>query len=119
MIITFFTATVPESSAFASNLDGAPGLGCALSLLSNDPCGLANPGPTSHSKPAKAENAIAIRPAASPVDLAAGFLQDDRSSSQSMMLPFNLQNGRGGQFQEFQLHKAAPYQASFDSTRIH
>ncbi|CAL9171148.1 unnamed protein product [Musa hybrid cultivar] len=108
-----------ESSAFASNLDGAPSLGCALSLLSNDPCGSANPGPTSHIKLAKAKNAVAIRPAASPVDLATRFLQDDQSPSQSMMLPFNPQNGNGGQFQEFQLHKA-PYQASFfDSTRIH
>ncbi|CAA6671203.1 unnamed protein product [Spirodela intermedia] len=83
-----------EATSDASNLDGAPDFRRALSLLSTNSCGSADPGE------------------ASPIDLFAHL----NNAEAPRVRPFAA-HGDGNQFQEFHLLKAPYGNALFDSTR--
>ncbi|MQM16864.1 hypothetical protein Taro_049825 [Colocasia esculenta] len=105
-----------EASATASNLDGAPDIRRALSLLSTGSWASADPGPTSpvsqhvhvnHTSPAQSMVHVAR--------MSSEYWQSEQSLDQEpRVFPFNL-HSNGSQFQEFQLLKA-PYENSFFDT---
>ncbi|KAJ4747873.1 Squamosa promoter-binding-like protein 12 [Rhynchospora pubera] len=124
----------PEATGTAaSNLDGAPDLRRALSLLSSPTATTASPtwasspdtvGPTS----SLLQFSDPHTPSSQTVTLTASSLPNNSSFwfDTQPVLPFSVHNGGaatgGVQFQEFQLLKpAAPYEttAFFDSSQIH
>ncbi|KAH7674627.1 SBP domain-containing protein [Dioscorea alata] len=107
-----------EASAATSNLDGAPDLRRALSLLSTDTWGSAEPGLTSIVPVVDKSQTKAVLPAMQVMSSATDLWKDEQPlDQQARVLPFNL-HSNGSQFQEFQLK--APYEAAFfDSDHIH
>lgn len=107
-----------EAHTPASNLDGAPDLRRALSLLSTDSWGSVNPGQSSLVHFANASHNGAAHPAVQEVGTSAGFWQDQHSlPQQERVLPFGLHNN-GSQYQEYQLSKASYETSYFDSSQI-
>nr|AMR58259.1 squamosa promoter-binding-like protein 10 [Oncidium hybrid cultivar] len=100
-----------EASVTTSNLNGAPDLRSALSLLSNDSCGPCNTGQShmihfARTSPAAAAAASHPPPLPASNNSLQECWQDDHSLTEQA-LSFNF-NGNGSQFQEFHLSKA-PY----------
>uniref|UniRef100_A0A1D1YPN4 Squamosa promoter-binding-like protein 12 n=1 Tax=Anthurium amnicola TaxID=1678845 RepID=A0A1D1YPN4_9ARAE len=93
------------ASSIASNLDGAPDLRRALSLLSTDSWGSADPVPASINQLVNVNHPSAAQPAMNVVHSNSEYWQAEQ--------PLALSNG--SQFQEFQLRKA-PYENTFFDT---
>lgn len=109
-----------EASLTASNLDGALDLRRALSLLSANAWGSADPGTTSSLvQLAHANHTSAAQPAIHAVNSTSEYWQDEHAlAQQGRVLQFPT-HSNGSQFQEFQLLKA-PYETTFfDSSQIH
>ncbi|XP_078161929.1 squamosa promoter-binding-like protein 11 [Carex rostrata] len=118
----------------ASNLDGAPDLRRALSLLSSPTATTSPPPPqpawptgspelnfSDHNTPSNSNQTVTLAATSLPNNSAFWF-----NDTHPLHFPFSLHNGAvatgGLQFQEFQLLKpAAPYEtaAFFDSSQIH
>ncbi|XP_008789607.2 squamosa promoter-binding-like protein 12 [Phoenix dactylifera] len=110
----------PEASLTASNLDGAPDLRRALSLLSTNAWGSADPGTSSSLvQLVHANHTSAAQPAIHAVNSTPEYWQDEHGlTQQGRVLQFPT-HSNGSQFQEFQLLKA-PYETTFfDSSQIH
>lgn len=101
-----------EVSVTSSNMNGTPELQRALSLLSNDSWGSANPMQTNLAQFVTSSHRSAAHPTAQAVNTTSGFWQDEQSlPQQARVLPLDL-HSNGGQYQEFQLFKA-PYETTF------
>ncbi|KAK8953779.1 Squamosa promoter-binding-like protein 3 [Platanthera zijinensis] len=95
-----------EGSLSTSNLNGAPDLRRALSLLSNESCGPCNTGQSNMFPFARMNS---VMPSYSPVQAANSLPEcwPDEHSLAEQALAFNF-HGNGSQFQEFHLSKV-PY----------
>jgi len=111
IIFTAFSGL--EASVPASNLDGAPDLRRALSLLSTNSWGSVNPGQSSLAHFVNTNHNSVGHPATTQaVNTSAGYWQDQHTlPQQERVVPFDLHNN-GSQYQEFQLSKS-PYETSF------
>uniref|UniRef100_A0A1D1XFK2 Squamosa promoter-binding-like protein 12 n=1 Tax=Anthurium amnicola TaxID=1678845 RepID=A0A1D1XFK2_9ARAE len=105
-----------EASVIASNLDGAPDLRRALSLLSTDSWGSSDPGPTSSiNQLAHVNQTSAAQSAMRIMHPSSDYWQAEQPLAQeTRVFPFTL-HSNGSQFQEFQLRKA-PYENTFFDT---
>ncbi|KAJ6790821.1 squamosa promoter-binding-like protein 12 [Iris pallida] len=109
-----------EASVTSSNMNGTPELQRALSLLSNDSWGSANPMQANLAQFVNASHNSAANPTVQAVNTTTGFWQDEQSlPQQARVLPLDLDlHSNGGQYQEFQLLKA-PFEATFfDSSQM-
>ncbi|KAI0504608.1 hypothetical protein KFK09_015560 [Dendrobium nobile] len=105
-----------EASVSASNLNGAPDLRSALSLLSNDSCGPCNTGQSNMIQFARTNPTVASHP---PVPASTSLPEcwhDDHSLTEQA-LAFNF-NGSGSHFQEFHLSKAPFDSPLFESNQV-
>ncbi|MQM04462.1 hypothetical protein Taro_037263 [Colocasia esculenta] len=109
-----------EASVIASNLDGAPDLRRALSLLSTDSWGSSDPGTTSSINQLTHVNSTSAAQSAMHVmHPSSDYWQAEQPLAQeTRVFPFAL-HSNGSQFQEFQLLKTPYETAFFDSNQIH
>ncbi|XP_008781704.2 squamosa promoter-binding-like protein 12 [Phoenix dactylifera] len=110
----------PEVSLTASNLDGALDLRRALSLLSTNSWGSADPGTTSSLvQLGHANHTGTAQPAVHVMSSTSEYWQDEHALAQhGRVLPIAAHRS-GSQFQEFQLLRS-PYETTFfDSNQIH
>uniref|UniRef100_A0A5B7A7V6 Putative squamosa promoter-binding-like protein 3 isoform X1 n=1 Tax=Davidia involucrata TaxID=16924 RepID=A0A5B7A7V6_DAVIN len=112
-----------EESAITSNLDVAPDLPRALSLLSVNSWGLNEPEPTSHEQLMHLNQTSVTQPmmnaeSRSGALASSEYVLVDHPPSKSRVNSLDLHNTGSSQFQEFQLFKA-PYESScFYSNQI-
>lgn len=107
-----------EASVSASNLNGAPDLRSALSLLSNDSCGQCNTGQSHMIQFARTSPAAASHPP--PLQASHHSMPEcwhDDHSLTEQALSFNF-NGNGSQFQEFHLSKAPFDSPLFEGNQV-
>ncbi|WOK92699.1 squamosa promoter-binding-like protein 12 isoform X2 [Canna indica] len=109
-----------EASAGASNLDGAPDLRRALSLLSTNSWGSSpDPGQTSSIiEFVDANHAGAAQPVMPTVSSSSHWIYGQPVAQQSQLLPYTMHRN-SNQPQEFQLQNAPYRDTSFNFSQIH
>lgn len=105
-------------ASITRNMDGAPDLQSALSLLSTDSWGSANPTQTNFAQFVTSSHSGAAHPTVQAGNPMPGFWQDEQHlSQQARVSPLDL-HSNGGQYQEFQLFKPPHEMTFFDSNQM-